>query len=75
MSKRKQKLQLLKTLMASENRAQKLEQEKQINSIQTKLLEQELAQMKQELENLESRRDQLIKLGEQSLPETNESSD
>ena len=58
---RKQKLQLLKQLVAKQNEAKKLAQEQQLNLLETKLLEQQLLQMRADLEQLEHRRNELLR--------------
>ncbi len=53
---RLRKLQLLKAIAASQNRADKLAQENKLNILQTSMLEKELNDMKQHLESLEKKR-------------------
>ena len=58
-SKKLKKLKLLKAIASSQRESKKLEQQVSINTIQTKLLELELGQLKNHLQGLESSRDEL----------------
>lgn len=57
---RQKKLEMLKALAATQKLGQKLEQEKHLNVVQTKMMEIELNEMKQHLESLEQRRGELL---------------
>ncbi len=57
---RQKKLEMLKALAATQKLSQKLEQEKHLNVVQTKMMEIELNEMKQHLESLEQRRSELL---------------
>ncbi len=58
--KRLKKLKLLKEVAAAQKQALRLSQEQQINLVQTKIMEQELQQLKDHLSDLEERRNELL---------------
>lgn len=58
--KRLKKLKLLKEVAAAQKQALRLSQEQQINLVQTKIMEQELQQLKDHLSDLEEKRNELL---------------
>jgi len=73
--KRLKKLKLLKEVAAAQKQALRLSQEQQINLVQTKMMEQELQQLKDHLSDLEERRNELLARRtalDPSLSESNE---
>jgi hypothetical protein len=58
-SARKRRLEQLKSAAESQKLSRKLEQERQVNLVQTKMLEKELLSMQQHLEGLKAERQRL----------------
>ncbi len=58
-SSRKEKLERLRSLAQTQNKEKRLIQEKKINLLQSKMLEQEFLKMQEKLEELHKRRDEL----------------